>query len=251
VTEVAVLLCAGSGTRLRPLTDDCPKALVDVGGETILGRAVRLLVAAGVTDLVVATGYRADSVRAALARCASRVTFCHNPAFDRTQNSVSLGLCEKAVGGRAFLKLDGDLLFHADVIGRLSAERAPLVAAVERNPSMGCEEMKVKVERGRILAFGKQLDPRSCYGESIGIERIGEGAASRLFLALASAAAQGDTDLYYEDVYGRLIDAGLEAAVADVTDLPWIEVDTPEDLDRARDLVRSGQLDLARTADGA
>ena len=59
MTDLAILLCAGGGTRLRPLTDDRPKALVDVGGETILHRATRLLLLAGVSEIVVATGYRA------------------------------------------------------------------------------------------------------------------------------------------------------------------------------------------------
>jgi NDP-sugar pyrophosphorylase family protein len=69
MTDVAVLLCAGWGSRLRPLTDDRPKALMDVGGETILHRAARLLIAAGVKELVIATGYRADAGRHALAGC--------------------------------------------------------------------------------------------------------------------------------------------------------------------------------------
>jgi choline kinase len=243
VTDLAVLLCAGSGTRLRPLCDDRPKALVDVGGETILGRAVRLLGAAGVTDFVVATGYRADSVKEALRGLGSRVTFCHNPSFDRTQNAVSLASCEAAVGGRSFFKLDGDLLFHASVIRRLAETRGDLVAAVERKAGLGAEEMKVSADGDRILAFGKQLDPRACSGESIGIELVRESACVRLFAALDRACRAGQTDLYYEDVYGRLVAEGLDERLADVTDLPWTEIDTAEDLDRARDLVRSGRLD--------
>src|SRR6476646_9805346 len=100
MTDTAVILCAGGGTRLRPLTDDRPKALIDVGGETILGRAVRLLLAAGVRRLVVATGYRAEAVRASLARCEAEVIFCHNVDFERTQNSVSLYRCGDALAGR-------------------------------------------------------------------------------------------------------------------------------------------------------
>jgi choline kinase len=243
MTTVAVLLCAGSGTRLRPLTCDRPKALVDVGGETMLARAMRQLAFAGITDFIVATGYRAESVREALRGFAGNVTFCHNPIFDRTQNSVSLHLCASAVRGRAFFKLDGDLLFHADVIERLRTPNAALVAAVERSANLGEEEMKVQALGSRILAFGKQLDPRSCSGESIGIEHVGPGAVEPLFALLAKASNDGETGLYYEDVYGRLIGAGLDAAMADVTDLPWIEIDTPTDLERARALVRTGILD--------
>ena len=104
--DLAVLLCAGTSTRLRPLTDDRPKCLLDVGGETILARAVRTLLSAGVRELVMATGYRQEDVRAALASCPAKVSFCHNRDFASTQNAVSLHHCAPMLSGRAFFKLD-------------------------------------------------------------------------------------------------------------------------------------------------
>jgi choline kinase len=143
VIERAVLLCAGAATRLRPLTDDRPKCLLDVGGETILARAVRLLLAAGVRKLVIATGYRQEDVRTALEACPAEVTFCHNADFARTQNAVSLHLCARALQGAPFFKLDGDVLFDRAVLERLLADPAPLSVAVERRDDLGDEEMKV------------------------------------------------------------------------------------------------------------
>jgi choline kinase len=244
--ERAVLLCAGAATRLRPLTDDRPKCLLEVGGETILGRAVRLLLGAGVNEFVIATGYRQEDVRAALAGIAAKVRFCHNADFASTQNAVSLHHCAAAVAGRSFLKLDGDVLFNGAILERLLADRAPLSVAVERRADLGDEEMKVLAEGARILAFGKKLDPRRAAGESIGIEKIDEAASGTLFDALARAVAAGRTDLYYEDVYGELIAAGMSANLVDVTDLPWIEVDTAEDLARARTWVQEGRLDVRK-----
>src|SRR6185436_4966907 len=118
----AILLCAGAATRLRPLTDDRPKCLLDVGGETILARAVRLLLAAGVRELVIATGYRHEDVRAALRGCTAEVMFCHNADFARTQNAVSLHHCAHSALGRSFFKLDGDVLFSGEVLERLLAD---------------------------------------------------------------------------------------------------------------------------------
>jgi choline kinase len=243
MTDTAVILCAGGGTRLRPLTDDRPKALVDVGGETILGRAVRMLVGAGVRHLVVATGYKDDAVRAALARSEVRVTFRHNADFERTQNAVSLHRCAESLIGRSFYKLDGDLLFHADVLGRLDANRAPLSVAVDTSVVLGEEEMKVMTDGDRVVRFGKKLDLARCAGESIGIERLDAGASGPLFRALAEAERAGRTDLYYEDVYGELIAEGLDARAVDVSDLPWFEIDTPEDLAQARRSLEGGRLD--------
>jgi choline kinase len=237
--DLAVILCAGGGTRLRPITDDRPKALVPVGGETILARAMRLLEGAGVREIVIATGYCEGAVRAALAGGAMRVSFCHNPEYGTTQNAISLLRCAPLVEGRAFYKLDGDVLFLPEVLDRLARADAPLAVAVEKNDRLGAEEMKVMTSGDDVCAFGKGLDPARCYGESIGIEAVSADLTGRLFASLHEAERAGQTDLYYEDVYAKLIAEGARAKVVDVTDLPWIEIDTAEDLARAQAWVRA------------
>ncbi len=233
-TPVGVILVAGVGSRLRPLTDDRPKALVKVGSETMLGRAVRLLLEHGVGEIVLATGYREDAVRDAMAGCPVPVRYCRNDAFERTQNSVSLWLCREAIGDRPFFKLDGDLLFEPAVLPRLTAAPAGVAAAIDPRPGLGHEEMKVMTEGNRITAFGKHLDPDRSAGESIGIERVSGVAVSRLFHSLGECVAHGETGLYYEDVYARLPAQGVDLWAVDVGDLGWCEVDTPDDLASAR-----------------
>jgi choline kinase len=237
-TRVAVILAAGVGSRLRPLTSDRPKALVPVGGKTILGRAVDALVGAGVSRLVVATGYREDALRAALAAAPLEVVFCPNPRYDRTQNSVSLALCRDALEGDAFIRLDGDVVFDPVILSRLDSTAGQIVAAIDRARVLDDEAMKVRLDEGaaRILSFGKDIPLAESGGESIGIERISADAGPLLFDALERAGAAGETQLYYEDVYARLIADGLHAAVADVTGLRWCEIDAPEDLALAESL---------------
>ena len=238
-TRVAVVLAAGVGSRLRPLTDDRPKALVDLGGETILGRAVRQLVEYGVERVVVATGYRQDAIARALAETPVTVALCPNPRYDSTQNAVSLALCSPAVAGDGFFKLDGDVVFDAEVLPRLDAEQCSLAVAVDTSRSLDAEAMKVRVSSSnRIVAFGKDIALAESAGESIGIERVSSDLSPRLFEALDGARTAGRVDLYYEDVYSELIAAGLEAGLVDVSDLGWGEVDDHVDLEAARRLVR-------------
>jgi choline kinase len=231
-TRVAVILAAGIGSRLRPLTDDRPKALVSVGARTILARAVDALVGVGVSKLVVATGYREDALRRALADAPLEVVYRANPEFDRTQNSVSLALCRDALEGEAFFRLDGDVVFDASILSQLDPAPASLAAAVDRGRMLDAEAMKVRVEHGssKITAFGKGIPLAESAGESIGIERISREAGTPLFDGLDRARRAGETNLYYEDVYSRLIEAGLDAAAVDVTGSRWCEIDSPEDL---------------------
>jgi choline kinase len=202
-----------------------------------------LLLSAGVRRLVVATGYRGEAVRRALADSDAEVTFCHNEDFERTQNSVSLFRCRDALDGSAFFKLDGDLLFHPEVMARLEADRGALSAAIDASGTLGEEEMKVITDGARILRFGKKLAPARCSGESIGIEKISASASTLLFAALDESIGRGQTDLYYEDVYAELIPRGLDARAVDVSDLGWMEIDTPDDLVAARRAMASGRLD--------
>lgn len=234
-TDVAVLLVAGSGTRLGdPLGR--PKSLVEIGGRSMLLRACESLLAVGVRRLVFATGYREEAIREAVAHLPCETHFCRNDAFASTQNSVSLLRCAEAVDGRPFFKLDGDVLFRGEVLERLIATPGEIVAAVDRRAELADEEMKVLVDGTTITHFGKHLDPARSAGESIGIERIGRGIVHRLFDALTRAEAEGRTNLYYEDVYQELIATGVQASMADVSDLTWIEVDTRDDLARANAL---------------
>jgi len=243
-TTAAVILVAGIGSRLRPFTDDRPKALVDLGGETILARTVRLLASYGVRKVVLATGYREDAVRAAMQAAPLTVEYCRNPEFDRTQNSVSLALCRDALGSDAFFKLDGDVVFQRQVLERLDASSAELAVAVDSGRMLDAEAMKVTLSQAgaaQIAAFGKGIALAQSAGESIGIERISAACSPILFTALSRTIAAGETGLYYEDVYSRLIAAGaLGADAVAVADLPWTEVDDFTDLERARALVRDG-----------
>ena len=239
-TTAAVILVAGIGSRLRPITDDRPKALVAVGGETILARAVRLLAEYGVRRVVLATGYREDAVKAAMRGAPLAVEYCKNPEFDRTQNSVSLALCRGALGSDAFFKLDGDVVFQRQVLERLDDSSAELAVAVDAGRMLDAEAMKFSVAGSRISAFGKGIALEASAGESIGIERLSGSAGATVFDALERTIAGGETGLYYEDVYSRLIAQGvLEAEAVAVRDLPWTEVDDFSDLERARELVRA------------
>lgn len=238
--NTAVILVAGVGSRLRPITDDRPKALVDIGGETILGRACRLLRHAGIDRFVLATGYREDSVKAAVRELDGDFVFCRNPDYASTQNSVSLALCAPALRDKPFLKLDGDVVFEPRLLERLlSAEpELDLAVLVDSKRERDAEAMKVRVDEGRIVEFGKGISLARSHAETMGIERLSALGGGQVIDAIDAHVARGDRGLYYEDVYSELVQRGaLTAAALEGGDLAWTEIDTFEDLERARGLL--------------
>jgi len=250
----ACILAAGIGQRLRPLTDDKPKALVEVAGRSFLSRMIAQLVAVGVTELVVATGYCEPAVERALSTCPIPWVLRRNDAYDRTQNSVSLHACADALlrgGAQDTFKLDGDVILDVEILRRLKqtleSSRCDLVAAVDPKPGLGAEEMKVQLDPARpdrIVAFGKHLDPKASAGESIGVELIAARVVSPIVDALGALVTSGTTNLYYEDVYDRLLRTQhpLDVRAVMVGDLPWTEVDTAEDLARAGEIANRTRL---------
>ncbi len=235
VIDTAVLLVAGVGSRLRPLTDEVPKALVQVGRSSMLERAVSTLREHGVRHFVFATGYRQEAVRARVAELGIEATFCHNPRYEETQNSISLLHCRQALEDVGFYKLDGDVLFEPEILTRLDGATEPLGVAVDGVRPLDAEAMKVVVGAARrIECFGKSVAVADAHGESIGIERIAASMSKTLFDAIYALERRGICDKYYEDVYSDLISTGRVAASAiEVGDLRWTEIDDRADLDRA------------------
>ena len=202
----------------------------------MLFRAVDALSSVGVEEFILATGFREDLLEEATNALPQRFTLCRNDEYAATQNAISLLRCRDAIGARDFWKLDGDVVFDAAVLERIIETPGSIVAGIDRSVELADEEMKVTLEGTKITAFGKWLDPAKSAGESIGIEAVSATVAQALFDAIAAAEKAGRTKLYYEDVYHEMLADGLDARGADITGLAWTEIDTPDDLQRARAL---------------
>jgi choline kinase len=233
----AVLLAAGAALRLRPLTETTPKCLLRVGGRSILERTLENLQRNGITELVLVTGYREEQIRRAVETGypGMQISFIHNPSYATTNNIYSLWLTKDHVLGHDILLLDSDIVFDHRIIGLLAASGFENCLAVRSDHELGEEEIKVKLGRnGRIAAIGKTLMREESVGESIGIERFGAPFVRRLFTVLdRMIIAEEQVDVFYEAAFQETIDRGEKILPIDVGNLKCVEIDTPEDLDRA------------------
>ncbi len=227
----AVLLGAGQGRRLSPLTDSRPKCLVEVAGRPLLEWQLEALAHAGVAEATVVTGFGAAAVEAALTLMAPPipVTCRHNPFFAVADNIGSCWIARDLIGADTLL-INGDTLVDPRIVARvLDRAKAPITVTIDRKQAYDSDDMKVRLRGDRLLRIGKDLgDPVD--GESIGMLRFLDGGGAR-FAAALEHALQDPAALsrWYLSVVDGLARAG-GVEVVSIAGLPWAEVDFPRDL---------------------
>jgi choline kinase len=233
------VLAAGAGRRLAPLTDDLPKTLLSVDGETtILDIALSNLSAVGIDEVVLVTGFASHQIDNRVSDLQRRhdvqLRIVWNDKATIWNNAYSLWLA------RSFFDA-GVLLCNGDTVHPVSVERTLLaqspdqiVIALDDRKELAEEEMKVVLNpRGTVERINKAVDPAAAGGEYIGLTRIEPAAADDLSAAL-EATWRRDTGLYYEDGFQEYVDRGGVIEVAPIGAVSWVEVDNHADLARAR-----------------
>lgn len=229
----AVILAAGVGSRIRPLTDDCPKSLLMVAGKPILERMIHNCMDCGISEFIIVLGYMEEHIRRFVSEVFPEllVTYVVNDRYEETNTGYSLMLAKKAVGKASFIKFDADVVFDPEILRRLIASAAPNVLCMDRDIQLDAEEVKVIVDDNLlVLQASKTIDPKTAFGESIGIEKICSKSAKLLFSELTLAMGQpGRLQDYYEATYEWLITRGTNFLALDITGLKWTEIDTHDD----------------------
>jgi choline kinase len=240
-----IILAAGRGERLRPLTDSTPKCLLKVGGKPLLSRTIEHILRAGVSEIGIVLGYRSDDVRNHVKRHfpATGIRFLNNPKFSSTNNAFSLLMAREFYKSdeklfprsQELLVVDCDILFAPELLKAMLDHPAADRLAVHVRPVHHEEEIRVKVDsRGLVRTIGKTVPLAQTDGESIGIAVFNAATASALFDVLERRVRDGvGRTEFYEAVFQELIDSGLALTAVDVSAYPAIEIDTPEDLREA------------------
>ena len=226
--------------RLRPLTDERPKCLLTVGSRTLLQRTFDAMIAAGISEFVVVTGYRGEMIRDFLLNTyPSSLTFhfLHNADYEHNNNIYSLWMTRELVRGREFLLLDSDILFDPAIIQRMLQE--PGTALALNRHELGEEEIKVIVDsNNQVVEISKVCSPSEAIGESVGIEKMEADYSVALFAELDRMIdGEGLIDIFYERAFERLIPQGHSFHIVDTTDYFSIELDTVDDFNSARELI--------------
>ena len=238
---IGLVLAAGAGRRLRPFTDSLPKALIPVRGTaSILDITLSNFAQVGLVDVAIVVGYRADVIRARRRELEQRhgvnLELVMNDRAEEWNNAYSLW-CARGLFSQGFLLANGDTVHPVSVPQGLLDQRGEgLLLAVDMVKALGEEEMKIQLGvDGAVTSITKLMDPDTAVAEYIGLTWSGAGIADGLADALETTFRR-DPGQYYEDGYQELVDRGVRVEVATIGDVPWVEVDNLEDLDRAREI---------------
>lgn len=237
----AIILAAGRGTRLQQAADgQLPKCLLKFGGQTLLERHLRLLEAAGVTEVVLALGFRHELIEAQLAALAlrPRPEIVLNPRYELGSMLTVHTVAAPLSRGGDVLLMDADVLYHPRIMAALTAGAGPVNRLlIDREFEAGDEPVKLCVRAGMPVELRKRLDPGLQYdliGESLGFFRFDERAARRLAAIVADHVDSSRSHLPHEEaVRDLLLERSQSFEICDLTGTPWIEIDFPADVERA------------------
>ncbi|MCW5749955.1 MAG: phosphocholine cytidylyltransferase family protein [Alphaproteobacteria bacterium] len=242
IVRKAIILSAGQGTRLLPLTENRPKCLIPVGRRTLIGWQVESLYLNGIREIVVVLGFEALKVEQELRRLARpglAIRTILNPFYKLADNLGSVFLARHEMT-EDFLILNGDTIFEPALLARaMQQASAPVTVTIDRKDRYDEDDMKVQLDGLRLLDIGKTLPLDIVTGEAIGLHLFkGKGPALFSEAVLEAMRAPEGLKAFYLSVVARLARQG-HVAVAPIVGLKWGEVDFPPDVERAEALANS------------
>jgi choline kinase len=236
----AVILAAGIASRLRPLTNQTPKCLLQVGEKKILELTIDNILSNNITDLIIVTGYLEEQIRdfIKIRYPLIHVEYIYNEVYDSTNNIYSLWLTKESVLGHEMLLMDSDIIFDSSIIGELLHSGYRNCLALKKH-SVGEEEIKIRTnDEGRILEISKEVNPARALGESIGIEKFGADTLKKLFSVIdRKITMEKNVNQFYEAAFQELIDLDEDLFAVDISRYACMEIDTAHDLDVANNLL--------------
>jgi histidinol-phosphate/aromatic aminotransferase/cobyric acid decarboxylase-like protein/NDP-sugar pyrophosphorylase family protein len=257
----ALILAAGLGQRMRPLTADVPKCLVEVNGVPILFSSLRVLASAGVTEAIIVVGHEAAQVRRRVGNkfAGIDIEYVDAPLFDTTNNIRSLWdarqYCDEDI-----LLLEGDVLFDRDVVMRLREQAGSSMAVAPNNANFS-GTVVCRDDRGFVTAFilGAELDGRLNGNDAQKTVNIyllrAEALRTKILPELCRQVDSGNVQAYYETVFRDLVADGTFAdlVAVDVSTSRWYELDDYRDLEMAEFmfLSREHQFDRIQSLHGS
>ena len=227
-----LILVAGTGSRLWPLTRNTPKSLLDLGrGLTLLETQLDVIKPSGVTDIVLLTGYRSAQIEAKIQYYEDfNFQIVYNPFFDVSNNLISAWMAIPHINDD-FVLVNGDDIYRGEVFENLLAANGDVVMVVSRKESYDEDDMKVHISGDRVYKVSKELMADEANGESIGmIKFLGQGRRWFADELNRMVRIKENLNVYYLNAIQAVMDAGLPVNYVTCAPSDWAEIDFHPDL---------------------
>ncbi len=233
-----IILAAGAAKRLRPLTNELPKCLLEVGGKAIIDYQMENLRKANLTEIIVVIGFYGEKIQRHLMEHHPDLhfTFIENENYENTYPAYGLWLARTYLSGE-ILYLNADVICDPTIIQMITDSPHKSVTAAQKT-NWDEEEVNVIVDNDmRVLEMGKHISRELSYGEFIGVTKIGHSFNEQLKGVLNDFVACNELQKFAADALNLTIQRGETMYALDVSDKAAIEIDTPEDLTRAHEKI--------------
>ncbi len=237
----ALVLAAGTGSRLYPLTQNMPKCLTMVNDIPIIKRLVSCLKRQGFKRLVIVTGYLENCIREFLGTHAGsmQIEYIYSPLYATTNNIYSLWMARDVIN-EPFLLIESDLVFDESLIGDMLYPDRIAVATMQQ--WMNGTSVTIKSNHSKFQQVKAFLEDNvNSFGEikykTVNIYSFSLASWHRIVKKLDKHISDGKVNDYYEVIFAEMIaDGSLSFEIVSFDDKPWYEIDTVEDLVKAERL---------------
>ena len=233
----AILLAAGASRRLLPLTEKLPKCLIKIGEKTIIEYQLDAIAKAGIQESVIVVGYLKEMIMNHIGRkykSIKTIKYIDNPEYESTNTIFSLYLARNEFIHEDFIYFNADVLFHDHIVKLLVKHQSENVLAVDYK-KCGQEEVKFTTDpKYRIVKLGKYIPQNEAEGEFIGVAKFGSGITPSFIDSLEFYSMKGQKNLFFEKAVEDILQKDHFVPL-DVSHIPNIEIDFPDDLDKARE----------------
>lgn len=229
-----LILAAGRGRRLKPLTNKIPKPLIEVKGKSLIKYQIEALKTIGVEDFFVVIGYKGEMLKKNLKN--KNITYIENADYDETTSLESSYLAKEYLSGNEFILINGDLIFDHKKIEALKDYFGKNATLAKSKNELEENEMNIISENGKIKKISKSLNPTECDSQSLQISLFSKQGSKIIFDYIPKKIKSGGK--FPADAFEKVIEKDEMYKVEGSDKGFWFEIDDYNDLESARDEIK-------------
>lgn len=237
VTMKALLLCAGMGERVKPLSNNIPKPLIEINKKSLLERILKQLECFNIKDIFIVVGYKKELIKDRLKNKFKLNIHCiDNPLYNKLNNLFSVWLSKSYLFGEEFLLINGDIIFDIAIMELILNSKIDNFSVIDISQPLPEDSMKVKIDNGEIVDFGKEI--RNGDGFTVGIHKFSKEGSKTLFQEMDDMIKKGEDGYHHAAILNIIKKDRFRQKALLIKNILWCEIDEISDVKRAEKMFK-------------